>query len=143
MSTDQTRHESARKRAEYTRDRAIQERDRAITERDALAEAVGTFIAGWPNFYHGLKEVRAALALVDSVKSAPAAGVSRLGGLCDTTSTYRNPVQECFCRTYPENLGPCKTWERGGNARCVYCDHDLSCHEKVAGIPTTPGTEPK
>lgn len=46
------------------------------------------------------------------------------------TERFVNPL--CACPTYPGNLGPCKTWERGGNGRCVYCDHTLLCHFQLA-----------
>lgn len=47
--------------------------------------------------------------------------------LCETTSTPRLPCA-LRCGTYPGNLGPCETWEEGGNGRCVYCDHGKQCH---------------
>lgn len=49
-------------------------------------------------------------------------------GLCDTTSTPRFFNPACKCPTYAGNLGPCKTYEEGGNGRCVYCDHEAVCH---------------
>ena len=49
-------------------------------------------------------------------------------GLCDTTMTPRFFNEHCKCPTYPENLGPCENWEKGGNGRCVYCDHAVECH---------------
>lgn len=49
---------------------------------------------------------------------------------CDTTSTERFENPDCKCPTYPENLGPCKTFELGGNRRCAYCDHEKECHER-------------
>lgn len=54
--------------------------------------------------------------------------------LCSTTSTprYYNPM--CKCATYPENLGPCKTWEEGGNGSCVYCDHTQDWHLILSGM---------
>lgn len=53
--------------------------------------------------------------------------------LCETTLTesFYNP--KCACKTYPENLGPCKTFERGAGTQCVYCDHEKICHEKING----------
>ena len=51
-------------------------------------------------------------------------------GVCVTTNTERLAVN-CNCSTYPENLGVCKTWERGGNGRCVYCDHEKDCHRDL------------
>ena len=50
------------------------------------------------------------------------------GGICETTNTSRRAT-ECDCPTYPENLGPCFRWERGGNGRCAYCDHNEACHD--------------
>jgi hypothetical protein len=47
--------------------------------------------------------------------------------LCETTNTPRLPCA-LRCGTYPGNLGPCETWEEGGNGRCVYCDHGKQCH---------------
>ena len=55
-------------------------------------------------------------------------------GLCDTTSTPRYANVRCKCSTYPENLGPCRTWEAGGNGRCVYCDHEQDCHLYMIGM---------
>jgi len=52
-------------------------------------------------------------------------------GLCDTTMTERFENKDCVCPTYPANLGPCAKFEEGGNARCVFCDHELSCHLAV------------
>jgi hypothetical protein len=54
-------------------------------------------------------------------------------GLCETTSTERFFNPWCSCPTYPGNLGPCKTWEMGGNGRCVYCDHEVACHSQLRG----------
>lgn len=34
---------------------------------------------------------------------------------------------ECGCCHAPDH-GPCPTYERGFNGRCVYCDHGESCH---------------
>ena len=55
--------------------------------------------------------------------------------ICDTTLTPRLPVTFCInsrlesgCDTYPDNLGPCETFEAGKNGRCVYCDHSILCH---------------
>lgn len=52
-------------------------------------------------------------------------------GMCETTSTERfyNPL--CACKTYPTNLGPCASFEMGGNGRCVYCDHEAQCHKEL------------
>jgi len=52
-------------------------------------------------------------------------------GLCDTTMTERFENKDCVCNTYPGNLGPCSKFEDGSNARCVFCDHELSCHLAV------------
>ena len=52
-------------------------------------------------------------------------------GLCSTTQTERFEVKDCKCPTYPGNLGPCITFEKGANGRCVYCDHEKECCEKA------------
>jgi hypothetical protein len=54
-------------------------------------------------------------------------------GLCDTTLTERFAYSKCRCGTYPDNLGPCKTYEPG-EARCVYCDHNEECHIELASL---------
>jgi hypothetical protein len=54
-------------------------------------------------------------------------------GVCETTSTPRFFNALCECKTYAGNLGPCLTWEEGGNGRCVYCDHDEQCHLILRG----------
>lgn len=51
--------------------------------------------------------------------------------LCDTTLTPRVQGIECDCGTYADNLGPCRTFEAGSEDRCVYCDHGLSCHNRI------------
>lgn len=51
-------------------------------------------------------------------------------GRCDTTLTERFANSACQCPTYPENLGPCQTFETGGNGQCVYCDHSQKCHAR-------------
>lgn len=56
----------------------------------------------------------------------------RQSGVCETTSTYRYEIKDCTCNTYPDNLGPCGTWEVGGNGNCVYCDHTRECHIKAS-----------
>ncbi len=33
----------------------------------------------------------------------------------------------CEC-CHANDHGACPTYERGGNGRCVYCDHDKDCH---------------
>jgi hypothetical protein len=49
--------------------------------------------------------------------------------VCETTMTPRLPRELCGnCGTYPDNLGPCASFEEGANGRCVYCDHALACH---------------
>lgn len=52
-------------------------------------------------------------------------------GLCETTLTERFENLDCKCATYQGNLGPCAAHEKGGNDRCVYCDHDMTCKPKV------------
>lgn len=52
-------------------------------------------------------------------------------GLCDTTQTERFIPINCKCTTYPNNLGPCATFEIQLNGKCVYCDHLLECHEII------------
>lgn len=52
-------------------------------------------------------------------------------GLCETTLTERFECPECRCGTYPDNLGPCKTFETEANGRCVYCDHAIECHNLI------------
>jgi len=67
-----------------------------------------------------------------SVHSMEGTGVKSQGP-CETTLTERFEV-DCTCGTYPDNLGPCATFELGGIAviaRCVYCDHTEVCHDKV------------
>ena len=51
-------------------------------------------------------------------------------GRCDTTQAERFVQPGCECRTYPTNLGPCENHVEGGNGRCVYCDHGLTCQPK-------------
>lgn len=54
-------------------------------------------------------------------------------GRCETTLTERFAYPDCTCGTYPDNLGPCKTFEAGGDPdRCVYCDHVVECHAAIA-----------
>lgn len=53
-------------------------------------------------------------------------------GRCETTLTERFVNPECRCPTYPDNLGPCATFEQGANGRCVYCDHLECCHPRWA-----------
>lgn len=55
-------------------------------------------------------------------------------GFCETTMTPRYEQTRCECPTYPGNLGPCRTWEQGGNGRCVYCDHEEICHLRLTGM---------
>jgi len=65
------------------------------------------------------------------LREQPAAGQSEpvAQGKCETTLTERFAYPDCKCSTYEGNLGPCKTWEPGGDpTRCVYCDHDAACH---------------
>ena len=52
-------------------------------------------------------------------------------GSCGTTLTERFFNPNCICDTYPDNLGPCKTYVLGGNGRCCYCDHKKSCHDEL------------
>lgn len=52
-------------------------------------------------------------------------------GQCDTTMTERFYNPNCKCPTYPGNLGPCKSFEVGGNGRCPYCDHEKECHDAI------------
>jgi hypothetical protein len=49
-------------------------------------------------------------------------------GVCEITMTPRFYNALCKCPTYQNNLGPCKTFEAGANGRCVWCDHEESCH---------------
>lgn len=42
----------------------------------------------------------------------------------------------CGCCDVPDN-GPCSTPVQGGNGRCVYCDHSLSCHHDGRGRAKT------
>ena len=35
--------------------------------------------------------------------------------------------QNCKCCHLPDH-GACRTYERGMNGRCVYCDHAKGCH---------------
>lgn len=49
-------------------------------------------------------------------------------GRCETTHTERFAYSKCTCETYAGNLGPCQTWEEGASGRCVYCEHDKTCH---------------
>lgn len=64
-------------------------------------------------------------------------------GRCDTTLTERFDIGGCGCATYEGNVGgPCKTFERGVNGRCVYCDHEKSCHDKLLAL-ASPASEEK
>lgn len=60
----------------------------------------------------------------------PAASTSQ--GLCETTLTERFAFDDCVCGTYPENMGPCRTFLPGLDGRCAYCDHRLGCHSAIA-----------
>lgn len=60
-------------------------------------------------------------------------GKEKSQGLCDTTQTERFSISDCRCKTYKGNLGPCRTFEKGGNGRCAYCDHEIGCHPAQAG----------
>lgn len=64
-------------------------------------------------------------------------------GRCETTLTERFHNPACKCKTYPGNLGPCKTFDAAAHCRCVYCDHTLECHQSLAGIiaPSAPQGE--
>lgn len=54
-------------------------------------------------------------------------------GRCETTLTERFAFDECVCGTYPDNMGPCRTFAVGANPmRCVYCDHKIGCHTAIA-----------
>lgn len=66
---------------------------------------------------------------------------SKTQGRCDTTLTERFENPKCRCNTYPDNLGPCKTWEVGMNGRCVYCDHENLCHAQIIDITQQKGSE--
>ena len=55
-------------------------------------------------------------------------------GRCETTLTERFENPLCECDTYPGNLGPCKTFELGGNGNCVYCDHTKICHDDLMAL---------
>lgn len=57
----------------------------------------------------------------------------RSQGLCETTLTERFENPDCACETYPDNLGPCKTFEEGASGRCAYCDHEAECHRSLVG----------
>lgn len=54
-------------------------------------------------------------------------------GLCETTLTERFENPNCKCKTYIGNLGPCRDFLAGSEGRCVYCDHERSCHDAVSG----------
>jgi hypothetical protein len=61
------------------------------------------------------------------------------GTLCDTTMTHRAPRTACHCDTYPDNLGPCATFQ--GSMKedyCAYCDHNSACHRAHWGIESVP-----
>lgn len=42
---------------------------------------------------------------------------------------FKCPCGCCHLNDY----GACPTYEIGGNGRCVYCDHGLSCHSRDSG----------
>jgi hypothetical protein len=50
-------------------------------------------------------------------------------GLCETTLTERFENSDCRCPTYEGNLGPCAEFTEGVNGRCVFCDHEVGCHD--------------
>jgi hypothetical protein len=52
-------------------------------------------------------------------------------GRCEVTLTERFEA-DCRCPTYEGNLGPCAEHLEGANGRCVYCDHELTCHPRQA-----------
>lgn len=74
---------------------------------------------------------RDALDAIDTVLRGASAQ-----GRCETTLTERFKNPSCKCDTYPDNLGPCRTFEEGARCGyCVYCDHNLRCHKELAGEP--------
>ncbi len=57
----------------------------------------------------------------------------------------RGRRDRCTCGVvHSSYMGPCETWKRGQNWRCVYCDHTKSCHspslehktDAVGALPT-------
>lgn len=59
-------------------------------------------------------------------------------GLCDTTQTERFYMPGCRCETYKDNLGPCRTFEKGDSGRCAFCDHELNCHTELLSLAKVP-----
>lgn len=60
---------------------------------------------------------------------------------CETTLTIRASKALCVgCGTYPDNLGPCRTWLRGPEGRCTYCDHGPECHLAALAASEPPET---
>jgi hypothetical protein len=89
------------------------------------------------DFYHNRKcqtAIDGLNAVLDAIRAAAQ-------GLCETTLTERFVNPDCRCNTYAGNLGPCKTFEVGQSGRCVYCDHEASCHLAAPPQPA-PDTEP-
>lgn len=75
---------------------------------------------------------------VMALKDPYAPSRSYPAGVCDTTGVRRYAIT-CICATYADNWGVCADWERGGNGRCVFCDHEKACHSKRRPATATCG----
>ncbi len=62
-------------------------------------------------------------------------------GLCDTTMTPRVAAHWCACLNRTDEIGPCLTWEKGDNGRCVFCDHEFYCHRMLMATQGKPLAE--
>lgn len=80
-----------------------------------------------------------AIEIRKNCQNAPTHPTSQ--GLCETTLTERFSFEECVCGTYPDNLGPCRSFVPGANPRrCVYCAHRIGCHTAIRErFETDPG----
>lgn len=102
-----------------------------------IADQVESALTPAPAATDGEKR-RPTIAELEAILARPSGEAQ---GRCETTLTERFAYPECKCGTYPENLGPCKTWETGANPeRCVYCDHKIECHKAVT-VPTESSQE--
>ena len=112
----------------------------SIIER-LTAEVQSAFESGWSMYADNGLQPR----VPDQMKHAYKHWKSTLSGSqdrCEITLTERFDNPECACNTYPDNLGPCKTFKAGSNGNCVYCDHNEECHisllANLSGSPTQP-----
>ncbi len=80
-----------------------------------------------------LESEKTALEVQVALLSAITGQRPKSQGRCDTTETERFENPNCICKTYARNLGPCADHELGGNGRCCYCDHEMTCKPAIAG----------